>query len=486
MTEEVHVENTNEQPAAVVQAIPEIPHIVEMKVKGFRGFTETATINFGVPNGKRGSGLTLFVGPNNAGKSSIIESITAIAQPTRNSPTFSEGKRNIKSGDKVSISIKDNAGREKKLTTVSTGGSETDMTPDNTMPSGDQIFIVPSRRTFAPFFGKSSQNRIDYSRLTQKLSATRTGQAAFAQRMFHINSDPTRREKFDEALSKVINPVPDWTIEQSEQGQYYIKVSKFGLSHSSDGLGEGLISILFLVDSIYDSEAGSMIVIDEPELSLHPHLQSKFLEYVLDSTTDRQIVIATHSPKFIDWQAISVGANISRVINEKGVTKVYSLSDRSRNKITGFLEDMNNPHVLGTDANEVFFLVDKVVLFEGQEDVMYFPRVLHDLEYAIDANFYGWGVGGADKMATIASILKDLGFKKLVGILDYDKIENLTPLQAEFSEYLFCAQPADDIRFKEDKPDKTFLLEKGNIKVAEKFIDETKVMLEKINSYLST
>jgi len=435
---------------------------------------------------KEGVGLTLFVGPNNSGKSSIIESITAIAQPKTNRPTFSEGKRNIKSGDKVSISIKDNEGREKKLTTVNTGGSETDMTEDITKPSGNQIFVVPSRRRFAPFFGKSSQDRSNYSRAQQVLGATRAGQASFAQRMFHINSDPTRRKQFNEALSKVISPPPTWTIEQSEQGQYYIKVSKFGLSHSSDGLGEGLISILFLIDSIYDSEAGSMIVIDEPELSLHPHLQSKFLEYVLDSTTDRQIVIATHSPKFIDWQAISVGANISRVINVNGATRVYPLSDSSRDKIAGFLEDMNNPHVLGTDANEVFFLADKVVLFEGQEDVMYFPRVLDDLDYTIDANFYGWGVGGADKMATIASILKDLGFKKLVGILDNDKKDNLVPLQAEFPEYLFCVQPADDIRFKKNQPKKTYLLEKGNIKVAEKFIDKTKAMLEEILTYLKT
>ncbi|WP_373270132.1 AAA family ATPase [Hydrogenophaga sp. H7] len=44
-----------------------------MEVLGFRGFKTLGTIGFSVPNGEIGSGLTVITGPNNAGKSSILE-----------------------------------------------------------------------------------------------------------------------------------------------------------------------------------------------------------------------------------------------------------------------------------------------------------------------------------------------------------------------------------------------------------------------------
>jgi len=55
--------NEEGEPARAVPAIPIIPHLVEMNVKGFRGFTENALIKFGIPNGKRGSWLNFICRP---------------------------------------------------------------------------------------------------------------------------------------------------------------------------------------------------------------------------------------------------------------------------------------------------------------------------------------------------------------------------------------------------------------------------------------
>ena len=467
------------------QKMTMIPHIKKILIHGFRGFASQQTLNFAVPNNNTGSGLTILVGPNNSGKSSIIESLTAVTQPEGQLPTFGEGKRNISADSRVKIQVTNGDENTYTLSTVTSGGSETTLSGTLTNPSGAEIFVLPSRRTFDPYFGKSDVARASYVIHQQKLQSTRAGQTAFSGRIFHINNDLDKRKKFETVLSKVLDPLPNWTIDQSEQGQYYLKYSNGTHTQSSDGLGEGLLSIFFIVDALYDSQPGSMIVIDEPELSLHPQLQAKVRDLLLEYSTDRQIVISTHSPKFIDWHAIAAGAQIARITNRDGEVETHELSSESRSNIAGFLNDMNNPHVLGLDANEVFFLADKVVLLEGQEDVMFLPRVLEYLDVSVAGEFYGWGVGGAEKMSTIAQILKDLGFKKVAGILDHDKASKIPDLENKFSTYLFVAQPADDIRTKTNKPNKTSLLSDGNDSVREEYKAPMRVIVSEINSYLA-
>ena len=49
----------------------------KIEINGYRGFNTTASVNFSVPNGEAGSGLTIITGSNNSGKSSIIECFKA-------------------------------------------------------------------------------------------------------------------------------------------------------------------------------------------------------------------------------------------------------------------------------------------------------------------------------------------------------------------------------------------------------------------------
>ena len=42
-------------------------------------------------------------------------------------------------------------------------------------------------------------------------------------------------------------------------------------------------------------------------------------------------------------------------------------------RLEGLLSNRNNPHVLGLDAREIFFQNDKIILVEGQEDVVLYP-----------------------------------------------------------------------------------------------------------------
>lgn len=81
-------------------------------------------IKFAVPNGVFGSGLTIITGPNNSGKSTIVESLNYYE--SRNNPSFTVGSRNSKV-NKIELIYKFN-NTINKIESISRGSSETKKT----------------------------------------------------------------------------------------------------------------------------------------------------------------------------------------------------------------------------------------------------------------------------------------------------------------------------------------------------------------------
>ena len=106
------------------------------------------------------------------------------------------------------------------------------------------------------------------------------------------------------------------------------------------------------------------------------------------------------------------------------------------------------PHVFGLDARELFFQENRIILTEGQEDVLLYPRIADQLGIQVAGSFFGWGVGGASNVAHLCLILRDLGFTKVAGLLDGDKENEADSLKRNFPEFYFDCIPAKDIRSK--------------------------------------
>lgn len=415
--------------------------ISSFEICGFRGFGNSQRLELAQPTGNAGSGLTIIVGPNSGGKSTIIEGFKVIS--ARRTQSFTEGRRNKDAGDRISIKITNSDGNNYELRTVDVGGSETHWA--NGQPQNlPQILVLPSRRYFNPYFGRGTQRREQYA--NTELPAQRGGEIGnFSNRLFQALEN---RAQFDEVLEKVMDPVPEWTIDQSDNGNYYLKFRNEGQFHNSDGLGEGLVSLFFIVDALYDSAEGELIVIDEPELSLHPYFQEKVSQLLNEYSATRQILYATHSPQFVTFDALAAGAKVSRVCKIDGHSNIFSLSQETSTRLAAFQNDRNNPHILGLDARKIFFLEDKVILLEGQEDIIFLKRALSQIGVDLSGDFYGWGVGGASNMPIIAAMLRDLGFKRVVGILDNNVGAVLQTLRRDFPQYRFLEIPASDIRTK--------------------------------------
>jgi len=417
--------------------------IKQLSIHGFRGFGIKQEISFAIPDGKTpGSGLSIITGANNSGKTTIIESIRAFNG--FESPSFSEGKRNINTNGKINLKIVDENNNESHIDSLGEGSQSI-----KSKDSLHKYYIVQSRRSASFEFYKSESTRDSYISNCMKFEQER-GYILnnFNHRIFEIEKD---KSKFNKILNRILGYDFGWDIDQRDHGMHYIKYKQKGISHSSEGLGDGIWSIFTICDALFDAEDNNVIVIDEPELSVHPSLQKRLMELFIEYSKKMQIIICTHSPYFINWEVISQGTSLIRVIKE-GVNSIcYSISEESRKNVSKLLNDINNPHILGINANEIFFLEDNIILVEGQEDVVIFNKIAKGLEKEIKGNFFGWGVGGVPKMDIFLTLFNDLGFKKVIAIYDGDKAEEAKQAQTKFPQFRIITLEKDDIRDKEQR-----------------------------------
>lgn len=124
---------------------------------------------------------------------------------------------------------------------------------------------------------------------------------------------------------------------------------------------------------------------------------------------------------------------------------------------------------------------------EGQEDVVFLERVQESIGLRLKGNLLGWGVGGADNMRLFARVLRELGFSKLVGILDGNRSALATELTNEFPGFHFFSIIAKDIRTKKTRPAVSRvegLLDDKNMTVRPEFVEDTLTKFQNANNYL--
>lgn len=454
--------------------------IKQLKISGFRGYGIEQIVNFSLPNGQLGSGLTFIVGANNSGKTTISEAIKSFNG--HNSPSFSEGKRNKNTDGKVNLTLVLDNEQVYSIQTVHSGGSETIKIPPNAI---QVAYSLSARRFIEHEFGDGKYTRENFI-YNNILSANRgPSEQSLVYRLQQANKE--NYKDFNDLLKSMLGKEIKWTIEKRDNGNYYIKYTFGSSSHGAEGVGDGILSIFSICDALYDSTENSSIYIDEPELSLHPSLQIRLMETFRKLAKNRQIIINTHSPYFVDWESIFNGASLIRVFKDSidNNSKIACLDDETIMQMKGFFEAIDNPHIFGLNANEVFFLDDDIILTEGQDDVRILRKISSQVNAAIDGSFYGWGSGGAENMEKIIKLLKKLEYKKIVAIFDQDKSELASILKTRYPEYKIVVLEADDIRDKKavkSRPAKVGISYSNGI-LKEDFKTYIESVISNINNY---
>lgn len=465
-------------------------------LRGIRGFRRDSTLALALPNGHPGSGLTIVVGANNAGKSTVWESFDALARKLKSDVSFSESRRNRLTQGGVRIRLDQCNGHAYVLESRNSDTSETIgyWYPEGHAPGVFEIISVPSRRHFQANFNKSMTSQRDWMTIGSDFSRSRQVDqfSQFSGRLFDLHNDEIKKERFDALMTDALGYSLDWTIDlaDGQHGQsYYLKVRTGNeVNHTSEGLGDGIISLMFILNALYDSDAGTLLTIDEPELSLHPQLLRRLGKIISRFAADRQIVIFTHSPELVSWNDIAAGAEIARVFKVGHESKIAQVSRGAIDEITKARGGWKNPHALGLDANTALFLDDGVIVVEGQEDAALLPRVFDLLEVWPQGSVFGWGSGGAGNVRRILRLLHELGFERVAAMLDNNVPDTIAKLRADFPSYLVVEIPAPDIRNKPavSRPATYGLLDERGKKISPELVDAARLVVQQVGNYLSS
>ncbi len=112
-----------------------------------------------------------------------------------------------------------------------------------------------------------------------------------------------------------------------------------------DGINLGLVSdgtlrlLKILLALVAEPDSKGPLLIDEPELGIHPGLLTRLLAEFDAYGAGRQLVIATHSPQVVSWARPDELRFVERV---DGCTVVRSLTEEQASRVHSYLQDQGN------------------------------------------------------------------------------------------------------------------------------------------------
>ncbi|CUR51624.1 conserved protein of unknown function [Nitrosotalea devaniterrae] len=177
-------------------------------------------------------------------------------------------------------------------------------------------------------------------------------------------------------------------------------------------LSAGEKGIIHFIFSIFAPDLkDGLLIIDEPEIHLHPQMQKKCMSIIEYAQKDLnlQCIVATHSPVFITPETIN---SVYRFYKPTKFTKVVHPL-----KITASDKDLIN--ILNyTNSSKIFF-VDQTVLVEGPSDE-YFYKFFLD-HYKKNDNIEFLDIGGKKSFSTWKEFLEKYGLS-VYFIADLDNV----------------------------------------------------------------
>jgi len=164
-----------------------------------------------------------------------------------------------------------------------------------------------------------------------------------------------------------------WDLQLIDKNKniYEIILSKEGNNFFINQASSGEKEIInFLLGIFAFNINNGIIVVDEPELHLHPKWQNVLLDLFTEfsSLTKNQFILSTHSATFINERSFSYIIRIYK--DENNVSKEITLKE------CGSLNLKDILHIINSTNNEKIFFADVVILVEGITDRLVFEKIL--------------------------------------------------------------------------------------------------------------
>lgn len=142
------------------------------------------------------------------------------------------------------------------------------------------------------------------------------------------------------------------------------------LDFEAFSMSDGLLRALGLILAVYQPNRPSVILIEEPEASIHPGALGVILDLLRHAAKRMQVLVTTHSPDVLDAKWIR-DEDLRMVTMEEGVTRVSGLSQFSLTALREHL--MGAGELLRSNSLEPAPLFDsldtrQITLFESSHE----------------------------------------------------------------------------------------------------------------------
>ena len=332
-------------------------------LSNFKGFIgDNHQINFNIPDGTTlGSGLNIFVGENNSGKSSIFEAVDFLRNGIKGEIDRIRSKREdntqqdhacieltffgdiqnsinhfVQSNKQAAFTSSITSNNELRARRSTLDCKQLDLWNENSQEYSNPSGIdAPFKKLFETNFIWADTNPNDEATFG---ATTLCGMLLKEIAQAHITTSEYR--EFQDSFNSVFNN-PDSELRQKiavvEQKVQRIFTEQFGqadihfrfdelkidsffksasifiddgvdipMSEKGNGMQRSVALALLQVyaeELAHDEERGQTkpfyLFIDEPELCLHPKGQTKLLEALLEISKTKQVFLTTHSPYFL-------------------------------------------------------------------------------------------------------------------------------------------------------------------------------------------
>lgn len=227
-------------------------------------------------------------------------------------------------------------------------------------------------------------------------SVSPTGDSLVSMLFNLKNGRPREVEKF-EKIKQVFHEIfPNLDINVIKEGEEIkILTNKNGVESTTYFLGAGVLQILLLITHLV-AHKNKIILIDHPEVHLHPHAERN-LSNLIDESKGTQIFLITHSPYFVN---VDKQHRILRVSQKNSQAEVHTVeADYFTSKEYAKFE-----YLLDIGSKEIFF-ARKVLLVEGPTELGAIPVFAKKEKYSFDKNGVSIiDVGGKSNLGLFAKL----------------------------------------------------------------------------------
>nr|WP_318659986.1 AAA family ATPase [uncultured Treponema sp.] len=184
-----------------------------------------------------------------------------------------------------------------------------------------------------------------------------------------------------------------------------VNTETFNGNYTEAFAGSGESAVVKLVHQVYEAKKGTLVLLDEPEVSLHPGAQKRLLDFLLNQIflNGLQVILSTHSPAIVEE------------LPKEAIVLLHQTPDGMFLPKSGIEPDLAFQYIGHTNTQRTKIIVEDSA---GKELLIACLRLYDaEAEKSVDIIYHA---GGAKDILKEAVVLSRLDTKNVYLILDGD------------------------------------------------------------------